>query len=248
MEKLKMVIASEKAVTWENALEGSRKKFVGLKSDWAAVLAELEGEDLKQKIYDNTLFSLLGDLKGKRLLDYGAGPGVVAERAAKLGAAVKVFDVSEDMRKKAGQKVGAKNVYADAAQIPDGEFDAVVCNLVVCIVPDEAKVVNITKNIKRCLRKNGRGFIGFCNPRIFDLPESVIDFRIQTGNKYWENHEYEKIKKEGGYRIVEMHRPLEWYEKVFGDAGLKVRGLHFTPEYEMRGRKVSDFAIFEVGR
>ena len=55
-----------------------------------------------------------------------------------------------------------------------------------------------------------------------------------------------KTKKEGGYKIIENHRPIEWYENVYRKAGLKLVDTIFTPEYNLKGRKIKDFIIFKL--
>ena len=222
------------------------EKFVNWGTNWATVLPELSGEDLKQKIYDNTLFNILGNIEGKSVLDYGAGPAVIATRAKQLGADIKVYDVSLEMCKAAANKIGEQHVFDKVESIPNNFFDIILCNLVVCIVPVEAEVARLALNLRLALKENGVAYVGFCNPKIFDIPESIIDFRMQTGSKYDECHQYQKIKKEGGYKIVEMHRPTEWYEAIFKSIGLCVSAVHYTPEYDFKGRQINDFVILEV--
>ena len=151
------------------------------------------------------------------------------------------------MRTRAGERIGHENVYKKVDEIPQDYFDFIICNLVLCIVPED-EVKRIISNIKSFLNKKGFAFIGFCNPLIFDVPESRIDFRMQTKNKYEDNHNYKKIKKEGNYEIIESHRPIEWYEKIYKDAGFDVVNTIFTPEYELKGRKIKDFVIFKLKR
>ena len=55
-----------------------------------------------------------------------------------------------------------------------------------------------------------------------------------------------KTKKEGGYQIVENHRPIEWYERAYKEAGLELADTIFTPEYELGGRQIEDFIIFAL--
>jgi len=52
--------------------EGNMKGVFDQKK-WAVVSKELEQESLKLASYDHTLIPLLGDLKGKKVLDYGGG-------------------------------------------------------------------------------------------------------------------------------------------------------------------------------
>jgi len=222
-------------------------KLVSEKTQWAIVSKELETENIKVAYYDNILIPLLKNIEGKKVLDYGSGPGILALALKKLGADVKVWDISKDMRKAAGIKIGKENVYENLKYIPKNNFDVIICNLVLCINP-ESEVKRIVKRVHNLLKLKGTAFIGFCNPLIFDVPESRIDFRVQTENKYEKNHKYKKIKKEGNYEIIEDHRPIQWYEKVYAKSWLKLVKKHFTPEYMFKGRDVRDFVIFELTR
>lgn len=222
-------------------------KNVPIAADWSAVSGELQAETLKLKSYDNTLLEKMGSAQGKHVLDYGSGPGVLAGVLTRLGARVKAYDVSTEIRDACAHVIGAKNVYDSATAIPKSAFDAVICNLVTCIVEDD-EVARIAANIHRSLKPDGRAYVGFCNPTIFAVPESQLDYRLPAGKAYEENHEYRKVKKEGSYEIVEKHRPLEWYEKTFRNAGLSVVGLHATPEYQLKGHTINDFVIYELAR
>lgn len=221
------------------------KKLVADQKEWSVVAKELEAENLKLASYDNTLMSAIDDINDKKILDYGSGPGILALGLQKMGADVKVWDINNEMREKAGTKIGSENIYTDISQVPQNFFDIIICNLVLCIVP-EAEVRNIVKNVKKFLNETGSAYIGFCNPKIFTVAESNLDFRFPTGNTYEENHDYKKIKKEGGYEIIETHRPIEWYEKIYAEAGLKLADTFFTPEYELKNNKIKDFVIFRL--
>ena len=113
-----------------------------------------------------------------------------------------------------------------------------------CIVP-EKEVVNILKNIYLEIKNGGFVYIGFCNPLIFDVQSLrlILECRQNTNTKIII---IIKKKKEGNYEIVESHRPIEWYEKEFKVAGLNLVDTIFTPEYELKGRKIKDFAIFKL--
>ena len=218
---------------------------VARQEEWSKVLKELDAENLKPMSYDNTLVPLLGNVRGKKILDYGAGPGVLALGLQRLGADVKIWDINPEMREEAEQKIGSGNVYHFLEDIPCGFFDFVICNLVLCIVP-EVEVQNILRNIAFMLNDHGQAFIGFCNPLIFQIEETQLNLRFPTEHTYEENHDYRKIKKEGGYTIIESHRPIAWYEKIFRDAEFRILGEHFTPEYELKGKKIRDFVIFQL--
>lgn len=223
----------------------SLSKIIGEGNDWGNVSSELTGEQIKLQSYDLVLKRLIGDLIGKKILDYGAGPAILASDLQESGSDVKVYDISDKMRYEAGEKIGTENVYNTTNEIPKKYFDSIICNLVMCIV-DEDEVANITKNLSQYVKEDGKIYVGFCNPLIHDVRESQLDFRFDNEGKYEENHKYTKIKKEGNYEIEELHRPIGWYEKIFNENGLKIVNKHFTPEYELKGNKIQDFIIFEL--
>ena len=221
------------------------KKLISEETEWSRVAEELKAEKIKLAFYDNTVIQLLGNVKNRKILDYGGGPGVLAIALKKLGADIKEYDISEDMMKKASEKIGEENIYHNVGEIPKNEFDMIICNLVLCIVSED-EVKRIVKNIKNALNKKGFAFIGFCNPKLLDVQETNLDMRPKPGHKYEENHSYMKTKKEGGYKIIENHRPIEWYERVYEELGLKLVGIFFTPEYKLKGKNIKDFIIFKL--
>ncbi len=223
----------------------SNTKLVSRQEEWDKVTNELEAEELKLAYYDKTLVEKLGDVRNKNILDYGSGPGVLALALSKLGAKVKTFDINTEFNKSAATKIGLENVYHQVTEIPDNHFNFVIANLLLCIVSED-EVRRILRNILRSLHDDGRAFIGFCNPKIYNVEESNIDFRFPTGARYEENHDYKKVKKEGGYEIIESHRPIEWYFDEFTDAGFVVEDTVYTPEYSLNGMKIEDFVIISL--
>lgn len=220
-------------------------KTIEKQDQWHFVANQLEVENLKLASYDLTLLSELGDLNGKKVLDYGCGPGVLLLALKNLGAEAKGFDINLEMVKRAGLEIGTENVTDNLNIFFDNSFDIIICNLVLCIVSEE-EVQNIVRHVKRLLKPEGKAYIGFCNPKIHNAPESQLDFRFFSGQDYEKNHSYKKIKKEGIYEIVENHRPVDWYGKIFYRQGLILLDILLTPEYKIRNEKISDFVIFKL--
>jgi 2-polyprenyl-3-methyl-5-hydroxy-6-metoxy-1,4-benzoquinol methylase len=221
------------------------EKIIKEEVEWDKVLKELEEEKIKLAFYDNIVISLLGKIENKKILDYGGGPGVLASALQKLGSDVKEYDISEDMLHQAAEKIGKENIYFKVEEIPDDYFDIIICNLVLCIVSED-QVKRIVKNIKNKLSDKGFAYIGFCNPKIYDITETNIDFRPTPKHKYQEIHSYMKTKKEGGYQIIENHRPIEWYEKIYKESGLDIEKIKFTPKYTLKKKEIEDFIIFKL--
>lgn len=112
-----------------------------------------EGYDLWSIHYDGdgnplvaleepVLDSLLGDVRGRRILDLGCGTGRHAVRLAAAGAEVTAVDFSEGMLERARAKPGAERIrfvrHDLARDLPfeDGAFDAALCCLVVDHITD----------------------------------------------------------------------------------------------------------------
>ncbi len=220
-------------------------KIISEQNKRAAVSKELEDEKIKLAFYDDTIIPLLWNLKDKKVLDYGGGPWVLSLALKRSGADSYAYDISKDFRDQAAKKIGTNNVYERVELIPPNYFDFMICNLVLCIV-DEIEVKKIMSNIKKSLNKNGFAYVGFCNPLLLDVEESNLDFRPAPQHKYDQNHSYMKTKKEWNYQIIENHRPIEWYKKIYKDLGLVLEDTLFTPEYELNGRNIKDFIIFKL--
>jgi 2-polyprenyl-3-methyl-5-hydroxy-6-metoxy-1,4-benzoquinol methylase len=223
------------------------KKAVINQKDWDLVLRELESEKIKLMSYDNTIIGNLGGIRGTRILDYGAGPGILAGVLKKLGADVEIFEVNDKILEAAAKRIGKENVFNDVKLLQQNHFDSIICNLVLCIV-DEKEVKFIMQTICKLLAPDGFAFFGFCNPLIFEVKESHIDFRYPTGEPYEKNHSYKKIKKEGNYEIHELHRPIGWYETQLIKNGFTITNILFTPEYDYKGDHINDFIIFKCKR
>ncbi len=86
--------------------------------------------------------SLLGDVRGKRVLDAGCGPGIYAEILADRGAEVVTFDASGRMVELAGERLrGTAEVHHARMEEPlgwlgDVSFDLVVSALAMDYVED----------------------------------------------------------------------------------------------------------------
>ena len=222
------------------------ERRVSSSARWHEVAKDLEAEQLKVASYDHVIFDRLKSVEGKRWLDYGSGPGVLALACKKLGVDVFTYDINPEMNQKCAEKIGKRRVFQKLREMRGQLFDIITCNLVLCIVT-EKEVKHISEQIRKLLRKDGAALIGFCNPQIFDVRDTQLDYRFPTGNTYWEHHTIPKIKKEGGYRIFDNVRPISWYHDTFYEAGLEQTGLHVTPRYKMPNsdRSISDFVIFE---
>ncbi len=97
---------------------------------------------------------LVGNVKGKEVLDYGCGSGLYLKVLIKRGASVKGFDISEEMLKIARKKFPKLDLRLGSGyNIPFREkFDLVVAPLVLHYIDDWDKVF---REVSRVLKKNG---------------------------------------------------------------------------------------------
>ncbi len=218
---------------------------------WDQVIKHLEGEEMKVASYDKVIFDRLGKVNdGRRWLDYGCGPGVLLRAGKLAGADMFGWDINAQMRAKAGEKIGSNRIFTNLRQMRGQLFDIITCNLVLCIV-NQKTVKHICEEIRKHLTKDGIALIGFCNPQIFDVPQTQLDLRFPKGHTYFQTdrdgHIIEKEKIEGKYKIFDRVRDIGWYHRVFYRAGLEQTGLFVTPRYKMpkTDRMISDFVIFE---
>ncbi len=102
--------------------------------------ADLRFDDadyLDHETWVRPAFAKLGDLRGKRVLDYGCGHGMAAVVLARRGARVTALDLSHGYLREAGRRAEANGVMlervrADAERLPfaDGSFQRVWGNAV----------------------------------------------------------------------------------------------------------------------
>jgi len=110
-------------------------------------------------------FAQLGDLRGKRVLDYGCGHGMASVVMARAGATVNAFDLSPQYVKEAELRARANRVNAifrtaDAEHLPyaDESFDAVWGNAIL----HHLDLDQAAKELKRVLKPGGVAV--FCEP------------------------------------------------------------------------------------
>lgn len=111
------------------------------------------GYDLAAKEYDrreaylgsfekNQVVPLLGEIKGKKILDVGAGTGRLSVHFAKAGAQVVALDLSERMLMELYKKNKTiQTVAGDAESLPfpDGSFDVVAAAFLIVHLKDPTR-------------------------------------------------------------------------------------------------------------
>lgn len=168
------------------------------------ILSSAKGYDLAASVYDKKegylnsfekgrISGMLGDLKGKKVLDVGAGTGRLTIELARTGAEVTALDVSEEMLKVLKRKNGQiETVVGEAEDLPfdDNTFDFVTAAFLVVHLKDPISFFN---EVYRILKVGGKFLVTNINQK--EPPE------VQT--------------KEGAIKIDSYyHRPESIREKL----------------------------------
>ncbi|MEU7725602.1 methyltransferase domain-containing protein [Streptomyces sp. NPDC040724] len=173
---------------------------------------------------------------GAVLVDYGCGPGQVADRAARqLGARVIGVDTSPEMLVLARASATAVAEYhlvenGRVTGLADGCADAVMCNHVLASLPTEDAVLEVFAEIRRLLRPDSPLVLLSTDPacngteyaslRVGETgevygPGDELTVRLRRTDGSWQemrNHAwpvgyYPGLLESAGFRDVVQHRP-----------------------------------------
>jgi SAM-dependent methyltransferase len=207
---------------------------------------------------------LLGDVRGRRMLELGCGAAAGARWLRTQGAEVVALDLSAGMLRHAREMsdrsgVRVPLVQADALALPfaDGAFD-IVCTAfgAVPFVADSAAVM---REAARVLRPGGAWVFSITHPMrwiFFDEPD---ERGLTVRNSYFDRSPYVELDESGTPSYVEQHRTLGDRVRELVAAGFVLRDL-VEPEWPdghertwgqwspLRGRLFPGTAIFVSDR
>ena len=238
-------------------------------------LIDGEGTPHHKKILNPCVEELLGDVKGKQLLDAGCGEGYLSRYYAKKGAIVTAIDLSQRLIETSEQLTDDNGVTIDyrvdnvcyIESVPNGEFDRILSNLVLLNVPclDDA-----IREFQRVLKVGGilvfsivHPAFNFYGPGSWEMGEKDPDTKRREGlyfkvDRYFEEEEYERYwKTKQGEKFPEpisfFHRTLSTYLNSLSNAGFRL--LEFVEPQPVdedlffdRERRVPFFAVFKAMR
>lgn len=154
---------------------------------------------------------LLGNVKGKKILDFGCGTGIYAKLLTKKGARVKGFDISPEMIKIAKEENPNLDLKVGSGyDVPFKEkFDIVLASLVVHYFKDWDKML---REVKRVLKKGGI-FVFSTNNPVYDSRERInVDGKEVGvfGDYYYEGQAYVSWKDNEGKKMN-----MTFYRKTY---------------------------------
>lgn len=209
-------------------------------ADWYDAQMGEEGDLWHRAFLDPVLFAQVGPVAGLRVLDLACGNGHNARRLARMGARVIGVDASPGViahgrEREAAEPLGIAFHVADAValtMLADASFDLVICQMALMDMPHAEAAL---AEVGRVLAPGGR-FVALLLHPCFFIPEAsgwVIE-RMGPETTVW--------RKVGRYlepragqihwrhdgQIVyttHYHRPLSWYVRAIGAAGLTLIAL-----------------------
>lgn len=210
---------------------------------WADHVAR--GWDLYHEYLNNPSFlKLVGDLKGKKVLDAGCGEGYNTRILARQGAHVTGIDISRKMlaHARAAEKKGPLGItyeaasFTDLSMFPQATFDAAVSFMAMMDSPDYAKGV---REIHRVLKPGGDFFFNISHPCFMTLgfewirnrrgnPVKVVQSHYFSKEHYVERWKFSGVENKDTvppFAIPYFGRTLSDYVNPLADAGFILKKI-----------------------
>jgi SAM-dependent methyltransferase len=178
---------------------------------------------------------LLGELRGRRVLELGCGAAAAARWLATQGADVVAMDLSAGMLRHAARGAASSGVHvplvqADALALPfaPGVFD-IVCTAfgAVPFVADSAAVM---REVFRVLRPGGRWVFSVTHPIRWIFLDDPGERGLVAVHSYFDRRPYVEQDADGVPTYVEQHRTLGDRIREIVGAGFVLRDL-IEPEW-----------------
>lgn len=107
-----------------------------------------------ERLFKKIIWQQLGEIKGKRILDFGSGEGITADHFAGENE-VTAIEPSHEMLSKVWEDHAYTQIVGDLsalAEFADGAFDVVLCHNVLEYIDEKERVI---KELSRVLRPDG---------------------------------------------------------------------------------------------
>ena len=178
---------------------------------------------------------LLGDVRGRRILEVGAGAAAAARWLATQGAQVVALDLSAGMLRHAQDAAAATGVriplvQADAMRLPvhTGAFDlAFTAFGAVPFVEDSAVVM---REVFRVLKPGGRWVFSVTHPMRWIFLDDPGEGGLVAIHSYFDRRPYVEYDEHGDATYVEHHRTMGDRIREIVAAGFVLRDV-IEPEW-----------------
>ena len=170
-----------------------------------------------ERLFKKIVWKQLGNIEGKKILDFGSGEGITANHFAKKNN-VTAIEPSEEMLTNAWKDYEYTQIVGDVNALDtfnDDTFDVIICHNVLEYIDDKEAVV---KALARVLKKDGILSIAKHNRagRVmqmavlldeFEKANALLDGENSTASKFGTIRYYEDediLKWEPGLKIIEV--------------------------------------------
>ena len=154
-----------------------------------------------ERLFKRIIWRQMGEIEGKRILDFGSGEGITANHFADKNEVVAV-EPSEEMLKNAWKDYQYTQIIGDVnalSTFADESFDIIICHNVLEYIDDKADVI---KALTRVLKTGGILSVAKHNRpgRVmqmmvllddFDKANALLDGKNSTASKYGDIRYYE---------------------------------------------------------
>lgn len=221
------------------------------------------GKDFYRDEMNNpAFFSLIGNVKRKRILDLACGEGSNTRILARMGAKVVGIDFSKKMiefarQKEENERLGINYCVADAADLKEfseDSFDIVTCSMALMDIANYEKAIC---EVARVLKRNGRFIFSITHP-CFEWGGTTTSGRPVGGDWKYEEGKEGSLRRASHYEIAtyfgkvkvknkwdmkrltkhfvttSFHRTLTDYFQALHEGGLLVQRL-LEPKPTSRG-------------
>jgi ubiquinone/menaquinone biosynthesis C-methylase UbiE len=186
----------------------------------------------KEKIRKPAIVKLLGDIKGKKILEIGCGTGYWTRFFAKKGANCTGIDSNKNQLNLAKEKNTQKIKYLEMnatnlKELKPNSFDIVFLEYVLLEIPTLAKIKKIFAEINRSLKKNGILLISDMHP--FDPFIHKDRFEYPKEFNYYSSGETFKAKalqiNNKWIKYSDYHWTIQDYSEAFSQTGFVISNI-----------------------
>jgi SAM-dependent methyltransferase len=178
---------------------------------------------------------LLGEIRGRRILEVGCGSAMCSRWLAAQGAAPVAFDLSGGMLRHARGGARATGVevplvQADATHLPFRAAAFDVAFTAFGAVPFVADSAAVMREVARVLRSGGRWVFATTHPTRWSFPDDPGPAGLTATMPYWDDTPYVEYAADGTPAYVEHHRTLGQRVREIAAAGFRLVDL-VEPEW-----------------
>lgn len=209
-------------------------------ASWYDNHLEKDTDSYHAKVVHPNLLRMLGDVKGKHVLDLACGQGIFSRELAGKGAFIIGADVGKELiaiaEKNNTEHKFKAHYFAtpshDLFMVKDKTQDILVC---VLAIQNIEKLAETIAEVSRVLKDDGRAYFVLNHPSFRNPTHTHWGYDEHEDKQYRRVEEYmseskTKIDMTPGSKTdkkftVTFHRPLQVYMKAFAKSGLAVTRL-----------------------